>query len=194
MTVVGSADGTPPFFGRLRAAYRNPRAPGARRRRRTRARARLRGQSRRLRRRDALSRPGGDRRALLRRRRLGFDAYAVAVRRADEAAGLAPLRARGGLGRARRRRARLVFRFRPAPGGDRQVLGLRRRQLPPERTAARRFHHLSDLQQIRRGQPRRGRRRRAAVLGRVGRRRHQLVAGGAAVLDQLRAARRAPAA
>jgi cyclic beta-1,2-glucan synthetase len=27
MTVVGSADGTPPFFGRLRAAYRNPRAP-----------------------------------------------------------------------------------------------------------------------------------------------------------------------
>jgi cyclic beta-1,2-glucan synthetase len=27
MTVVGSADGTPPFFGRLRAAYRDPRAP-----------------------------------------------------------------------------------------------------------------------------------------------------------------------
>ncbi len=27
MTVVGSADGTPPFFGRLKAAYRNPRAP-----------------------------------------------------------------------------------------------------------------------------------------------------------------------
>ena len=27
MTVVGSADGTAPFFGRLRAAYRNPRAP-----------------------------------------------------------------------------------------------------------------------------------------------------------------------
>ena len=30
MTVVGSADGTPPFFGRLRAAYRDPRAPVAR--------------------------------------------------------------------------------------------------------------------------------------------------------------------
>src|SRR5271157_4152083 len=27
VTVVGSADGTPPFFGRLAAAYRNPRAP-----------------------------------------------------------------------------------------------------------------------------------------------------------------------
>ena len=27
MTVVGSADGTPPFFGRLRAAYRDLRAP-----------------------------------------------------------------------------------------------------------------------------------------------------------------------
>ncbi len=27
MTVVGSADGTPPFFGRLKAAYRDPRAP-----------------------------------------------------------------------------------------------------------------------------------------------------------------------
>ncbi|HZZ61060.1 MAG TPA: glycosyl transferase family 36, partial [Roseiarcus sp.] len=27
MTVVGSADGTPPFFGRLAAAYRDPRAP-----------------------------------------------------------------------------------------------------------------------------------------------------------------------
>ena len=27
MTVIGSADGTPPFFGRLKAAYRNPRAP-----------------------------------------------------------------------------------------------------------------------------------------------------------------------
>ena len=27
MTVVGSADGTPPFFGRLDAAYRDPRAP-----------------------------------------------------------------------------------------------------------------------------------------------------------------------
>ena len=26
MTVVGSADGTPPFFGRLRAAYSDPRA------------------------------------------------------------------------------------------------------------------------------------------------------------------------
>src|SRR5208337_1439743 len=26
-TIIGSADGTPPFFGRLRAAYRDPRAP-----------------------------------------------------------------------------------------------------------------------------------------------------------------------
>ena len=194
MTVVGSADGTPPFFGRLRARLPQSARARARRGRRTGARARLRGQSRRLRRRDALSRPGGDRRALLRRRRLRLRRLRRGVRRADPAAGLAPLCARGGLGRPRRRRARLVFRYRPAPRGDRQVLGLRRRQLPPERPAARRFHHLSDLQQVRRGQPRRGRRRRAAVLGRVGRGRHQLVAGGALVLDQLRAARRAPAA
>ena len=193
MTVVGSADGTPPFFGRLRARLPQSARARARRGRRTRARAGLRGQSRRRRRRNALSRPGGDRRALLRRRRLRLRRLRRGVRRADEAAGLAPLCARGGLGRPRRRRARLVFRYRSAACRDRQVLGLRRRQLSPQRTAARRFHHLSDLQQIRRGQPRRGRRRGAAVLGRVGRGRHQLVAGGALVLDQLRAARRAPA-
>ena len=57
------------------------------------------------------------------------------------------------------------------------------------RPRARRLRHLSDLQQIRHDQPRRGRGRRAAVLRRVGRGRHQLVARRAALRDQRRHAR-----
>ncbi len=133
MTVVGSADGTPPFFGRLRAAYRDPRAPVRGRRRRTRPRARLS---------SPISRPTTAGRAFspmaaigalcLRRRRPRL--RRLRESRAGErtqAAELAPLCARRGARRAGRRRARLVFRHRPAPGGDRQVLGLRRRQLSP---------------------------------------------------------------
>ena len=62
-TIVGSADGTPPFFGRLRKAYRDRRALGARPGRRARMRARLWRRSRRGERGDALSLSVCDRRA-----------------------------------------------------------------------------------------------------------------------------------
>ena len=58
----------------------------------------------------------------------------------------------GPVARGRRgRRARMVLRLRPAPGRHRQVLGLCGRRLSARRPGARRFHHLSHLQQVRHG-------------------------------------------
>ncbi len=161
--------------------------------RRARPRARLSRQSRGLRRRRALPRHGRDRRALLRRRRPRLRRGERDPRRAAETPKLAALRAWRSARRPGRRRARLVFRHAPGSRRDRQILGLCRRQLSARRPQARRFHHLSDLQQIWLDQPRRGRGRRQAVLDRVGGGRDQLVARRAAVLDQLRSARRGAA-
>ena len=139
-TIIGSADGTPPFFGRLKAAYRDPRGP---------ARGVVAGFGLALAYGAGLAAYDGGARFLAMfvvgalaygGVDLGFDAWSVAKGERLQARELAALCAGPTARRLGRRRARMVLRRRPGPGRDRQVLGLRRRRLPPRRPQARRLH------------------------------------------------------
>ncbi len=109
-TIVGSADGTPPFFGRLAARLPNPTHLCARRGRRARRRARPDLELARRRWLGPLSRLVRRRRARLRRRRSVIRHRPHRQRRAPGFTDLAGLCVGLGLGRSRRRRAWLVFR------------------------------------------------------------------------------------
>ena len=196
MTVVGSADGTPPFFGRLRAAYHDPRAPVARRSSRALAsRSPMR----------PISPPSTAARGFSRCSRSARSPTAASISPSTpgawsrgertQAAELAALRARR---RARRHgRAARSDGISTAPSSrssspnsgptPTSIIGSSGRALGD-------FITYPIFNKYGIDQPRRGRRRGEAVLGRVGRGRHQLVARGAFVLDQLRAARRGAAA
>ena len=138
-TIIGSADGTPPFFGRLKAAYRDPRGPargvvaglglalayraglaaydgGARFRGDGRARARPHTAAS-----ISASTPGASSRASGASCRAGGS-----MRSASCSAAWSPARSDG-------------TSTRPSSSRDRQILGLRRRQLPPRRPQARRL-------------------------------------------------------
>ena len=149
-TLISSADGTPPFFGRLTAAYRTRKAY---------ARGVVVGFGCAFAYSIDLAADGGGSRFLVGFAigalayagvDLVFDALRITAGERTKAADLAVLRARRGAGRIRRRGARLVFRRGAARGRDREILGLRGHQLPARRPQARRFHDLSALQQIRR--------------------------------------------
>ena len=194
MTVIGSADGTPPFFGRLRRAYRDPRAP---------VRGVVVGLGLALAYEANLAASDGGTRFLVLAAigalcyagvDFGFDAYAVAAGERTKLQGwrlYALGAALGGLVAGAlgwyfdtAQLHVVIAKFWAYADVNYRLSG---RQLGD-------FTTYPIFNKYGADQPRRGRRRRAAVLGRVGRGRHQLVARGAPVLDQLRAARRGPAA
>ena len=189
-TLIGSADGTPPFFGRLRDGLSRRRAPT--RAAPSSASAALLAYSVDLAAASggvALSRCVRRRRARLCRRRLLFDARASSPRASDASCRPgASMRSAPCSAASSPARSAGISMPRRSTSSSTKFWAYADVNYRARRPRARRFHHLSDLQQIRRGQPRRGRRRRAPVLGRVGFRRDQLVARRAAVLDQFRAA------
>ena len=180
-TLIGSADGTPPFFGRLRDDYRDPRAY---------ARGVVVGRG------AAWPRPRP------RRTRSGA---AFLARCSSSARSPTPASSRCSTRRASSRASGASC----GPGGSTRSASLIGGMVAgalgwyfdaaqinvvvakfwayadvnyrADRPRARRLRHLSAVQQIRRDQPWRSRRRHAAVLHRIARRRDQLVDRRAAV-------------
>ena len=134
--MIGSADGTPPFFGRLKRAYRDPRGLRARSRRRPRPCARLSRSTCRCRRRRAL--PGAFRRSArspMPASTLVFDCRRIVAGERTKMQTWRKYALGAVLGGVVAGAIGWYFDAAQVQVVDRQILGLRRRQLPPRAAA-----------------------------------------------------------